>query len=95
METRMNNEIEMLRQGLTGQQPVDEAVLTSAAVLSDRLDMLKRSSPLFEAVSFSPEVEGMMAVPTAVASTKGEMILGPDRFFNGAVFDFDDRNVPN
>jgi NitT/TauT family transport system ATP-binding protein len=36
----------------------------------------------------SEKVEGTMAVPTAVASTLGEMILGPDRFFNGAVFDF-------
>ena len=69
METRMNNEIEMLRQGLTGQRPVDEAVLTSAAILSDRLEMLKQSSPLFEAVSFSPEVEAMMARQlTAVAN---------------------------
>ena len=69
METRMNNEIEILRQGLTGQRPVDEAVLTSAAVLSDRLEMLKQSSPLFEAVSFSPEVEAMMAQQlTAVAN---------------------------
>jgi len=69
METRMNNEIEILRQGLTGQRPVDEAVLTSAAILSDRLEMLKRSSPLFDAVSFSPEVEAMMAEQlTAVAN---------------------------
>ncbi|MBT0958294.1 ABC transporter substrate-binding protein [Alphaproteobacteria bacterium KMM 3653] len=36
----------------------------------------------------SEKVEGAMEVPTAVASTLGEMILGPDRFFNGAVFDF-------
>jgi hypothetical protein len=61
METRMKNEIEILRQGLIGQQPVDDAVLTSAAVLGDRLEMLKQSSPLFEAVSFSPDVEAMMA----------------------------------
>jgi hypothetical protein len=69
METRMNNEIEMLRQGLVGQRPVDDAVLTSAAVLGDRLEMLKRSSSLFEAVSFSPDVEAMMAQQmTAVAN---------------------------
>ena len=61
METRMKNEIEILRQGLIGQQPVDDEVLTSAAVLGDRLEMLKQSSPLFEAVSFSPDVEAMMA----------------------------------
>ena len=61
METRMKNEIEILRQGLIGQQPVDEAVLTTAAILGERLEMLKRSNPLFEAVSFSPDVEAMMA----------------------------------
>jgi ABC-type nitrate/sulfonate/bicarbonate transport system substrate-binding protein len=37
----------------------------------------------------SEKVEGAMQVPTAVASRLGEMILGPDRFFSGAVFDFD------
>ena len=69
METRMNNEIEILRQGLTGQQPVDESVLTSAAVLGERLEMLKRNSSLFEAVSFSPDVEAIMAEQlTAVAN---------------------------
>ena len=69
METRMNNEIEMLRQGLVGQRLVDEEVLTSAAVLGDRLEMLKRNSSLFEAVSFSPEIEAMMAEQlTAVAN---------------------------
>jgi hypothetical protein len=69
METRMNNEIEILRQGLTGQQSVDESVLTSAAVLGERLEMLKRRSSLFEAVSFSPDVEAIMAEQlTAVAN---------------------------
>lgn len=43
----------------------------------------------------SEKVEGAMAVPTAVASTMGEMILGPDRFFNGAVFDFDGAKLTN
>lgn len=42
----------------------------------------------------SEKVEGSMSVPTAVASTKGEMILGPDRFFNGAVFDFEASKQP-
>ncbi|MEP5155358.1 CmpA/NrtA family ABC transporter substrate-binding protein [Planktotalea sp.] len=37
----------------------------------------------------SGKVEGAMDTPTAVASTMGEMILGPDRFFNGAIFDFE------
>lgn len=58
---KTHNEIEVLRQGLTGQRPVDDEFMTSAAVLDDRLEMLKRSSSMFEAVSFSPEVEAMMA----------------------------------
>ena len=35
----------------------------------------------------SEKVEGALQHPTAVASTKGEMILGPDAFFDGACFD--------
>ena len=60
MEARMNDEITILRQGLVGQR-TDEAVFASAATLSERLEMLKRRSPLFEAVSLSPAVEAMMA----------------------------------
>jgi len=36
----------------------------------------------------SEKVEGAMQHPLAVASTKGQMILGPDVFFDGAIFDF-------
>lgn len=35
----------------------------------------------------SEKQEGALSHPTAVASTQGEMILQPDRFFDGAVFD--------
>ena len=35
----------------------------------------------------SEKVEGALSVRTEVASSKGEMFLGPDRFFDGAVFD--------
>lgn len=35
----------------------------------------------------SEKIEGALTVPTAVASTKGQMILGPDQFFDGAEFD--------
>ena len=66
MET--HSEIEVLRQGLIGQRPVDEELMTSAAVLADRLGMLKRSSSLFEAVSFSPEVEAIMAQQLAAVA---------------------------
>ncbi|MEM1299661.1 MAG: CmpA/NrtA family ABC transporter substrate-binding protein [Pseudomonadota bacterium] len=35
----------------------------------------------------SEKVEGALSVRTEVASSKGEMFLGPDRFFDGAIFD--------
>lgn len=36
----------------------------------------------------SEKVEGSLRVPTAVQSIKGQMILAPDAFFDGRVFDF-------
>ncbi len=42
----------------------------------------------------SEKAEGVMQIATKVASSKGEMILGPDRFFNGAVFDFSTSDLP-
>lgn len=36
----------------------------------------------------SAKVEGALAHSTAVASTKGQMILGPDAFFDGKTYDF-------
>jgi len=44
--------------------------------------------------SASEKREGAMSSPTAMSSSKGEMILGPDRFFNGAVFDIDGVELP-
>lgn len=35
----------------------------------------------------SEKLEGSLTVPTSVASTRGEMILGPDAFFDGEIFD--------
>jgi len=35
----------------------------------------------------SARIEGAMQHPTAVASEKGQMILGPDAFFDGETFD--------
>lgn len=36
----------------------------------------------------SEKIEGAMAHETAVASSRGKMILGPDQFFDGVHFDF-------
>jgi NitT/TauT family transport system ATP-binding protein len=35
----------------------------------------------------SSKLEGALSAPTAVASAKGSIILGPDAFFDGTVFD--------
>ena len=56
----------------------------------DALDPLHVDMP-----AASEKVEGAMAPPLAVASLRKEMILGPDRFFDGAEFDIDLRVQPN
>jgi len=43
-------------------------------------------------VSHKPE--GAMTHPTAIAGTKGPLILGPDTFFDGAIFDFRGEILP-
>ena len=35
----------------------------------------------------SEKIEGSLQVPTPVASDRGELILNPDAFFDGAIFD--------
>ena len=35
----------------------------------------------------SEKLEGAMTTRTAVASTLGRLVLGPDRFFDGRIFD--------
>ena len=40
----------------------------------------------------SEKVEGFMRHATAVASTRGHMILGPDAFFDDKIFDFTPEN---
>ncbi len=42
----------------------------------------------------SEKVEGALKAPTLTSSTMGQMILGPDEFFNGAVFDFSASDLP-
>lgn len=40
----------------------------------------------------SAKVEGALRKPTPVPATNGKMILGPDTFFDGAIFDFSTQN---
>lgn len=60
MDSERNNPVEVLRRGLVNSASVDDEMMSSAVLLADRLEALKRTSPLFEAVSFSPQVEAMI-----------------------------------
>ena len=60
MHNQMQEPVEVLRQRLSGERFVDEDVVSSVHLLADRLGRLKAMSPMFEAVSFSPDVEAMM-----------------------------------
>ena len=66
MHNQLQEPMEVLRQGLGGQRLVDEDVVSSAVLLAEKLEHLKRMSPMFEAVSFSPDVEAMMTEHMAV-----------------------------
>ena len=53
---------------ISGKKTVDEAVLSSVAILSDRLERLKSISSLFAGVSLSQDVEALAQchLPTAL-----------------------------
>ena len=53
---------------ISGRKPIDEGVLASVAILSDRLENLKRTSSLFAGVSLSDDVEALAQchLPTAI-----------------------------
>lgn len=67
MQTYNQEPVEVLRQGLSGQRLVDEDVLSSVVILSDKLGRLKTLSPMFEGVGFSPDIEAMMAANLTAA----------------------------
>jgi hypothetical protein len=53
---------------ISGARQVNEGVLASVAILTDRLERLKNTSDLFAGVSFSEDVEALAAchMPTAL-----------------------------
>lgn len=67
----------------------DRDRLRAAARSSFRTDLYRAAlGPIgADLPGASEKLEGAMTVPTAVASTLGRLVLGPDRFFDGAVFD--------
>ncbi|MEM6488199.1 MAG: ABC transporter substrate-binding protein, partial [Pseudomonadota bacterium] len=68
---------------------VDRADAVAAARACFRADLYREAMQGIGAdlPSASEKVEGALDVRTEVASAKGEMFLGPDRFFDGAIFD--------
>ena len=39
--------------------------------------------------SANAKIEGALSVPTPVGATRGQLVLGPDGFFDGRIFDPD------
>ena len=70
---------------------LDPDVARASARACFRSDLYRAAlSPLgVDLPGASDKIEGAMAHETAVASSRGQMILGPDRFFDGAEFDID------
>ncbi|MEM6547874.1 MAG: CmpA/NrtA family ABC transporter substrate-binding protein [Pseudomonadota bacterium] len=68
---------------------VDRAEALTAARACFRADLYRQAmQPLgVDLPGASEKVEGALDVRTEVASSKGELFLGPDRFFDGEVFD--------
>lgn len=67
----------------------DRARLRAAARAAFRSDLFRAVlGPIgADLPGASEKLEGAMTTPTAVASTLGRLVLGPDRFFDGRVFD--------
>ncbi|MEM7058824.1 MAG: CmpA/NrtA family ABC transporter substrate-binding protein [Pseudomonadota bacterium] len=68
---------------------VDRAEAVAAARSCFRTDLYREAvqSIGVDVPGASEKVEGALGVRTEVASAKGEMFLGPDRFFDGRIFD--------
>jgi hypothetical protein len=56
----------IVHEALAGERPVDEETFNSLAVLSERLDQLKRTDKVFSGVVFSPHVEKLKGRKTAM-----------------------------
>jgi NitT/TauT family transport system ATP-binding protein len=70
---------------------LDPAAAAAAATAVWRSDLYRRHlGPAgADLPAASSRLEGAVRVPTAVASSRGRLILPPDRFFDGAIFDPD------
>lgn len=58
-------EFETVSDTINERVPLTDETFCSAAILADRLERLKKISPAFETVSFSPDMEALMACEMA------------------------------
>ncbi|MHC4482494.1 MAG: hypothetical protein ACYSW4_02985 [Planctomycetota bacterium] len=58
---------QIVDKSLTGERAVDEQTFASLAVLSERLERLKKRGEIFDSVSFSPAVRKLKEQKNAVA----------------------------
>jgi ABC-type nitrate/sulfonate/bicarbonate transport system substrate-binding protein len=74
---------------IAGLHGLDEGAAMAAAMACFRTDLYRQHlrSAGADLPGASARVEGAMAHPTAVASDKGQMILGSDAFFDGETFE--------
>jgi hypothetical protein len=63
----MDRHCQIVGASLSGERPVDERTHESIAVLSERLERSRRSSPLLAGVTFSPYAERLRQRAEAVA----------------------------
>ncbi|WP_380053761.1 CmpA/NrtA family ABC transporter substrate-binding protein [Falsihalocynthiibacter sp. SS001] len=68
---------------------IDQAHALEVARACFRTDLYRQNlSGIGVDMPFASEkLEGSLSLPTSVASIRGEMILGPDAFFDGEIFD--------
>jgi hypothetical protein len=55
----MDGHFRVVGRSLAGTRPVDEQTYASVAVLSERLERLRRSNGLFAGIELSPDVEAL------------------------------------
>lgn len=77
--------------GLSALYDLDAATATHQAAECFRPDLYRRHLEKLhqDMPGASAKVEGALTDPRAVPSTRGQMILGPDAFFDGKTFEFD------
>lgn len=78
-----------IAEALAGSTGADRTRLRAAARSCFRADLFRAVlGPIgADLPGASEKLEGAMSTQTAVASTLGKLLLGPDRFFDGRVFD--------